>query len=139
MSVELAESEQIGQREIAPLAHERVDHRGHVADREMPHVARGIVQPARIHVHLVEEENRSEIGRRERPPAVPRLGAGEERHDVAAHEERALLQLTDGHFETRHGALSCGGAAGMALAWLSPFHATGWSVPPATRFPPQAL
>src|SRR6185295_13015937 len=102
VAVHLAEAEQILKGEVAPLTHQRVDDRRDVSDREMPQVAGGIVEAAGIHVHLVEEEHGAEVRGGERTAAVPRLGAGEERHDVPAHEERALLELTDGHSESRH-------------------------------------
>src|SRR6266850_4163659 len=99
MPVELAEAEEVGQREIAALRHERVDHRRHVADREMPEVPPGIVKAIRIDAELVEKENGSEVGRRKRPAAVAALRSRQERYDVAPHEESPLAELVQAEIQ----------------------------------------
>src|SRR5688572_7139879 len=102
MSLELAEPEQVAERKVAALSHERVDHGRDVPDGEVPEVPGGVVEARGVDVHLVEEEHRAEVGGRERPAAVPRLGARQEGDDVPPDEQRPFAELVLVKVQTRH-------------------------------------
>ena len=93
MPLELAKAEEIRERKITPLGHERVDDRRDVPDREVPEIAGRIVQTLRVHVHLVEEERRPEIRGGQGAAAMAALRPREEGDDVPPHEERPLPKL----------------------------------------------
>src|SRR5207245_1946027 len=87
MPLELAEAQEVREGEVPSLGHQRVDDGRHVPDREVPEIPSRIVEPARIDAQLVEEEDGSEVGRGERPAAMPALRPGEERDAVPADEQ----------------------------------------------------
>src|SRR5262245_58219584 len=88
VAIEGAELHQVPEREVATLGHQRVDDRGDMADREVPEIPLRPLGIGGIHVQLVEEQHRAELGRGERTAGVTGLGLGQQRDDVAADLER---------------------------------------------------
>src|SRR5262249_29027024 len=106
VAFERAELEQIFDREIPTLGHERIDDRGHVAAGEVPEVAAFPLRVRGIEAHLVEEQHGAEVGDAEGPAGVAGLRVHEKRDDVAAHLERLFGERVRGPVETAPGMVT---------------------------------